>query len=75
MNRPDLTIRPATLEDAKLLATIQARVFASTYGTMIPQSTLETYLDRTFALEQVVAELNRSDSLHLVAAHTGTSSV
>lgn len=72
MNSLDLVIRPVTFDDAIPLASLQARVFALTYGAAIPRPTLETYLDHIFAPEQIAAELNRSDSMYLVAAHNGT---
>jgi ribosomal protein S18 acetylase RimI-like enzyme len=68
----EFSIRPATPADAPALAALLARVFANTYGAVIPPAILRSYQDRTFAPESVAAQLAQADLLPLVAVDSGS---
>lgn len=72
MLNSDFFIRPATPDDAIPLSALQARIFAATYGIMIPPLTLAAYLELTFAPEQVAMELHQHACPHLIAVYNGT---
>lgn len=49
MPNTTLTIRRATMRDTEALASLAARVFADTYGAMIPPPLLRAYVREQFA--------------------------
>ena len=60
-------IRPATPADAHALVALLARVFAATYGAVIPAAILQSYTQRVFAPDAVAAQLAQPGALVLVA--------
>jgi ribosomal protein S18 acetylase RimI-like enzyme len=71
MQTADFNIRLATPADASALAALLARVFAATYGAVIPAATLKTYQARVFAPGAVAAQLGHADTLPLLAIDGG----
>ena len=57
----DLTFRDARPDDAADLAEIGRETFAETFGHLYPPADLKTYLDETYALEKMQADLHDAD--------------
>ncbi|MFT3722582.1 MAG: GNAT family N-acetyltransferase [Hyphomonadaceae bacterium] len=54
----DLTFRDAQLKDAAGLAEIGRDTFVETFGDLYPPGDLRQYLDETYSLEKMEADLN-----------------
>jgi ribosomal protein S18 acetylase RimI-like enzyme len=53
----ELTFRDAVETDAQALAKIGGETFAETFGHLYPPADLKRYLDETYAVEQMAADL------------------
>ncbi|KAL0944824.1 GNAT family acetyltransferase [Colletotrichum truncatum] len=56
-SRPNITIRPANLEDAKSIADLGAQVFSDTFGHSVQPHELQAFLDESYTVEAVTKEL------------------
>jgi len=63
----DIVIRPATVEDAALLAELGARLFEQTFGAMNTREDMEAYLPGAFSPEIQTRELSESDRAAVLA--------
>ena len=64
---PSVTIRRATLEDAKLLAHLGARTFQETFAHENTDENMAAYVASAFNVTQQTAELNDPASIFLLA--------
>lgn len=62
-----ITIRQALPEDANLLAALGARTFATTFGLQNTPEDMEAYLEKAFAPDVMLAELNNSGNVFFLA--------
>jgi diamine N-acetyltransferase len=66
----DLTFRDAREDDAVELAEIGSDTFAETFGHLYPPADLKVYLDETYAVEKMRADL-RDPDVEIRMAFTG----
>jgi ribosomal protein S18 acetylase RimI-like enzyme len=71
MQDTDFSLRTAIAADAIPLAGLLARVFTATYGSAIPQATLQSYQERVFAPGVVAAQIGRPATPAIVATCGG----
>jgi diamine N-acetyltransferase len=64
---PNLTVRRATLHDAKLLAQLGARTFEETFAADNTVEDMAAYLASNFNLAQLTTELSDNASIFLIA--------
>ena len=65
------TIRLATLDDARLLAQMGARLFEQAFGNANEPANMQAYLATAFSLERQSAELGDPDCMTWVAEDAG----
>lgn len=68
---PNITVRRANTDDAKMLADLGARTFHETFAADNSPEDMATYLAAAFNLEQQTAELVEDDSTFLIAEVDG----
>ncbi|KAL2114201.1 hypothetical protein VUR80DRAFT_128 [Thermomyces stellatus] len=62
-----LTVRKATLSDAKSIAKIGAHVFAATFGHSVSDADLQSYLASAYTPEAVAKDISDPDKKMIVA--------
>ena len=67
-----LKIRQASVDDAALIAEIGRRTFEETFGPDNTPEDMEMYLDESFSLDKVKAELSDPGSIFLLAYYNET---
>ena len=67
MTAPDLTLRPATLDDAAALGSFAEHVFRDTFGPHYSPDDMDAYCSKAFSLDQQRRELGDPE-LHTVLA-------
>ena len=68
MSPGDIYVRPAVAGDAEGLAALARRVFAATYGSAIPASTLQTFLHEDVTPEAFGAQIAAATPLLVAQA-------
>jgi GNAT superfamily N-acetyltransferase len=68
---PSLTIRRGSVEDAALLSELGARTFAETFAAENTPEDMATYIETSFNVERVTAELQDPASVFLIAEVDG----
>ena len=72
-SNPSLTIRQATVDDARLLAELGARTFSETFAADNSPADMAAYLGSAFSEAQQAAELSDPDSTFLIAETNGVA--
>jgi diamine N-acetyltransferase len=67
-----ITIRPASLKDAQLLAELSAKTFYETFASFNTEEDIKSYIGENFNTGQVTAELQESDTTYLLAQQDGS---
>ena len=70
---PGLTIRRGTVEDAGLLSELGARTFSETFAADNTPEDLAAYIDTSFSVAQLTAELADPASTFLIAEVDGSA--
>jgi GNAT superfamily N-acetyltransferase len=68
---PSLTIRRGSVEDAALVSELGARTFAETFAAENTPEDMATYIETSFNVERVTAELQDPASVFLIAEVDG----
>jgi hypothetical protein len=66
-HQPDTVIRKAHRQDAELLAVIGKRAFYEAFAGQTAPEDMAAYLQATFPIDKIKTELNKKDSLYLIA--------
>jgi ribosomal protein S18 acetylase RimI-like enzyme len=69
----DITVRPATPDDARLLTELGARTFAETFAADNTPEDMAAYLASAFSVDQQTAELADHESTFLIAEVSGVA--
>ncbi|KAI8270167.1 Dityrosine transporter 1 [Colletotrichum sp. SAR11_239] len=65
--RPNIDIRPATLDDAKTIAELGAHVFSVTFGHSVEPHELQAFLDESYSIEAVTKDLKDTNKDTILA--------
>ncbi len=65
-NPPDTVIREARWKDAILLVELGKRAFREAFDAQTAPKDMAAYLDTTFSLDEITAQLNNQKSLYLI---------
>ena len=65
--QPDTVIRTAARQDAELLVKLSKQTFYEAFAGQTAPDDMAAYLQSTFAIDKVKAELDDKDSLYLIA--------
>ena len=74
-DRTASTIRPATADDARLLAQLGARLFEQAFGAANEPANMSAYLANAFSLERQSAELAEPGNVAWIAEDAGGAAV
>ena len=66
VSRPDTVIRKANRQDAELLVELGKRAFYEAFADQTAAEDMAAYLQTTFAIDGIKAQLNSKDSLYLI---------
>jgi ribosomal protein S18 acetylase RimI-like enzyme len=72
MTAPDLTLRPATLDDAAALGSFAEHVFRDTFGPFYRPDDMNAYCSKAFSLDEQRRELTDRDLRTVLALERGT---
>jgi ribosomal protein S18 acetylase RimI-like enzyme len=67
----DVTIRTASIRDARLLADLGAKTFHDTFKPSNTEKDMELYLAKNFSTEQLERELKEAGTTFIIAEHNG----
>ena len=67
VHQPDTVVRKADRQDAEMLAALGKRAFYEAFADQTAPEDMAAYMQTTFAIDKVKAELNNKDSLYLIA--------
>jgi diamine N-acetyltransferase len=73
IEKPDITVRRATLDDANLLSQLGARTFEETFAADNAAEDMAAYLSSNFSLVQQTEELLDHTSIFLIAEVDGVA--
>jgi len=73
IGKPDIRVRRATLDDAKLLSQLGARTFEETFASDNTPEDMAAYLASNFSLVQLTEELSNYASIFLIAEVDGAA--
>src|SRR4030095_8623753 len=73
IEKPDITVRRATLDDANLLSQLAARTFEETFAVDNTAEDMAAYLASNFSLAQQMAQLSNQASIFLSAEVDGAA--
>ena len=71
--KPDITVRPATIDDAHLLTELGARTFQETFAADNTAEDMAAYLASNFSLAQQTKELSDHASILLIVEVDGAA--
>ena len=73
IGKPDIRVRPATIDDANLLSQLGGRTFEETFASDNTPEDMAAYLASNFSLVQLTEELSDHASIFLIAEVDGAA--